>query len=199
VFGRGKYRETYGEKYVEAISATGLAYQTLANAAIVSRRYAEFSLRKENLGWHHHRVATAIEDDALLQRLLEFVEHGGWSVAKTRKVVKVLRAGESLEAASAQADPGETDEDEYSEMLSDGSDPDALDRGKRFALVNGILADLKRRALPEDPAAFRLAAALDGRLDDFSLVDHQPGVVATARQAGGGHAGWKAGRPRDTR
>jgi hypothetical protein len=67
----------YGDKYEAAAKSTGFKYGILANAASVARRFADFSLRSENLGWHHHKASAAIADDRFLARLLALVELEG--------------------------------------------------------------------------------------------------------------------------
>lgn len=60
----------YGEKYTQALDATGLAYQTLMNAASVARK-VEISRRRENLSWSHHEAVAKLdpaEQDRWLDR-----------------------------------------------------------------------------------------------------------------------------------
>jgi hypothetical protein len=56
-FGRMKY----GRRYKEAISLTGLDYQTLRNYAVVARRF-ELSRRRDNLPFQHHAEVCALSD-----------------------------------------------------------------------------------------------------------------------------------------
>jgi hypothetical protein len=139
--------EHYPDAYEEAARQTGLAYSTLRNAKWVAGVYGDVSLRSDKLSWHHHRAAAGIERSSLREQLLRIAEGQPLTVAALRKLVALAKEGfepaEALERL-AGTDPGDPDEDDYSDMLSDGSDPDALDVGKRFALVNGILADLSR-------------------------------------------------------
>jgi N6-adenosine-specific RNA methylase IME4 len=58
----------YGETYAQAIDATGMDYQTLANAKWVAGK-VEPSLRRENLTFHHHKEIAALEPDAQEQML----------------------------------------------------------------------------------------------------------------------------------
>lgn len=49
----------YGEKYTQAIDATGYDYQTLANMAYVAAR-VEISRRRENVSWSHHAEVASL-------------------------------------------------------------------------------------------------------------------------------------------
>jgi hypothetical protein len=87
------YGETrYGEKYKEAIEATGYDYQTLANEKQISRRF-ELSRRRENLSWAHHAEVAGLRPDEMGDDLLKRAENEGWSVKELRKVVKEIKHG----------------------------------------------------------------------------------------------------------
>lgn len=76
----------YGEKYAQAMEATGLDYATVADYAYVAR-HIESSVRTENLSWSHHKVVAALEppdQDVYLKKAAE----NGWSVSELRKQIK---------------------------------------------------------------------------------------------------------------
>lgn len=52
----------YGEKYTQAVDATGRSYQTLANAGYVAK-YVETSRRRESLSWSHHAEVASLKPD----------------------------------------------------------------------------------------------------------------------------------------
>lgn len=55
------YGETqYGEKYSQAMDATGLSYQSLANMVWVSK-HVPIPNRVSDLSWTHHRVIASVE------------------------------------------------------------------------------------------------------------------------------------------
>jgi hypothetical protein len=63
----------YGERYSQAMEATGLTYQALANMVWVARK-VPIQNRKEGLSWTHHRVVASVEPDdqpGLLNMALE--------------------------------------------------------------------------------------------------------------------------------
>lgn len=76
----------YGEMYAQALEATGLDYQTLADAKWVAEQYPEFSLRNENLSWSHHRFAASLPQKQRLE-LLEKAESEGLSAHEVRRAV----------------------------------------------------------------------------------------------------------------
>jgi N6-adenosine-specific RNA methylase IME4 len=81
---------TYGEKYAQALDATGLEYQTVANMAWVAAQY-EFSLRKENLSWSHHHFVAALPPDER-ETWLDTAEAEEWSAHELRRAVKESKA-----------------------------------------------------------------------------------------------------------
>jgi len=65
-YGQGRY----GQRYEEAIAATGLSYKTCANLACVAGQYDSSRIR-ENLSFGHHAEVAALSDedrDAWLDR-----------------------------------------------------------------------------------------------------------------------------------
>lgn len=67
----------FGEKYSQAMDATGLSYQSLANMVWVAR-HVPMSNRLDGVSWTHHRVIASI--DVTDQRLLlEMARDSGMS------------------------------------------------------------------------------------------------------------------------
>jgi hypothetical protein len=79
VFGRMKY----GRRYKEAITATGLDYQTLRNYAVVARRF-DLSRRRDTLSFQHHAELCAFSDDEQ-DRWLDLAAAGRWSRQELRR------------------------------------------------------------------------------------------------------------------
>ncbi len=80
-FGEAKW----GEKYSQAIDATGYAYGTLANARWVSDAF-DFSDRSEKLSWTHHSMAASLPATERAE-VLSRAESEGWSVRDVRAEV----------------------------------------------------------------------------------------------------------------
>jgi hypothetical protein len=79
----------YGEKYRQAVEATGIGYQTLRNYAWVAGRF-DVSRRRDRLSFAHHAEVAALstaEQDAWLDR----AENGGWSRNELRDRVRAER------------------------------------------------------------------------------------------------------------
>jgi len=68
----------YGEKYSQAIDATGLSYSTLANVASVAKR-VPISRRREDLTFGHHEAVAKLEP----QQQVDWLEHA--AVTGTRR------------------------------------------------------------------------------------------------------------------
>jgi N6-adenosine-specific RNA methylase IME4 len=79
----------YGEMYSHALETTGFAYQTLADAKWLSGEF-EFSRRRENLQWSHHREVAAL-DPPEQDRLLEEAAASGWSKKALRAQVQKFK------------------------------------------------------------------------------------------------------------
>jgi hypothetical protein len=80
----------YGATYTEALVETDYDYQTIANAKWVASRF-EFSRRRENLSWSHHREVAPLEPaeaDRWLDRAI--AEH--WSQKTLRAAIKAARS-----------------------------------------------------------------------------------------------------------
>lgn len=73
----------YGEKYSQAMDATGLDYSTVANAAWVSKS-VEVSRRRENLSFSHHREVAKFEP-AEQDEWLDRAEAEDWSRSELRE------------------------------------------------------------------------------------------------------------------
>lgn len=81
-FGENKW----GEKYAQAVDATGLDYGTLANAVSVAKN-VDSSLRNEKLSWSHH-VAVAKLGPADQRSWLDRAEKEGLSYRELRRLVE---------------------------------------------------------------------------------------------------------------
>lgn len=96
---------TYGDKYKEALAATGIAYQTLANYSYVARK-VEFSLRKENLDWYQHATVAKLKTPEEKQHWLEMAEKHNLSVRRLRKSINFGRLATQEEVQGDPADRG---------------------------------------------------------------------------------------------
>jgi hypothetical protein len=100
------YGETrYGEKYHEALRATGLSYATLADYSYVARRI-DFSFRNENLDFTHHKVVAKCKDPQAQRTWLETAEKENLSVARLRKSMNFGRLATEQEMEQDPADRG---------------------------------------------------------------------------------------------
>lgn len=96
-----RYGESrYGETYAQALDATEISYQSLADAKWVAGKY-EFSDRSENLTWTHHRVAAAIDDRDSRATLLEDAAREGLSVRELKARVSQKKAAARIMAPEA--------------------------------------------------------------------------------------------------
>jgi len=80
---------SYGETYTQAIEVTGQAYQTLNDVVWVARKF-EFSRRRENLSWSHHREVAALEPPEQ-EGWLDLAERNEWSRNDLRRHVQQER------------------------------------------------------------------------------------------------------------
>jgi hypothetical protein len=90
----GEYSHEEGGIYHDAIKITGLDYKTLANYANVSRK-VQFSLRKENLSFDHHRRVAPLKTDEEKQKWLQIAEkvrdkQGGKTMSSRRLAKSIL-------------------------------------------------------------------------------------------------------------
>jgi hypothetical protein len=76
----------YGEKYAQAIEATGLSYQTLANCAYVAGA-VEVSRRRENLSFSHHAEVAALEPEKQ-EVWLDTAESKDWTRSDLRRTLR---------------------------------------------------------------------------------------------------------------
>lgn len=80
----------YGGKYEEALKVMALDYQTLRKYALVARRFAQPSRRRESLSFAHHEVVASLEPadaDAWLER----AETERWSRDELREQLQTSR------------------------------------------------------------------------------------------------------------
>lgn len=104
VFGEARF----GEKYSQAMEATGLSYQSLANMVWVAK-HVPIQNRVSDLSWTHHRVVASVEvsdqtpllEMALAQGLSAsgLQQHISGREPKTRELVQVPQ-GVTVEAAN---------------------------------------------------------------------------------------------------
>jgi len=80
----GEHR--YGDRYRDAIDATGLDYQTLRNYAVVARRF-KMSRRRDDLSFQHHAEVCALSHDEQ-DRWLVLASKNGWSKRELRAHVR---------------------------------------------------------------------------------------------------------------
>lgn len=99
----------FGEKYAQAMDATGKEYGTLATTVWVAE-HIDTSRRRENLSWGHHREVAALEP-AEQDRWLDEAEAEGMSVMDLRSAVKRGRV--------AIAAPGSLPAGKYAVILAD--------------------------------------------------------------------------------
>lgn len=91
----------FGEKYVQAVEATGLALSTLKNAQWVADRIPP-SERVESVPFSHHRAVASLDPKPRAELLAKVVEDG-LSEHEVRARVREIK-----EAEAQQAGPGET-------------------------------------------------------------------------------------------
>ncbi len=89
----------WGEKYAQAIAATGHGYQAIANAKWVAEQYSEISTRVEKLSWTHHREAAGLPSPVRAQVLAEALA-GDWSTRDLKQAVNRLKNEAKLPARS---------------------------------------------------------------------------------------------------
>lgn len=85
----------YGERYSQALDATGLAYQTVADYAWTARK-VDVSRRKETLAFSVHKEVACLPADDQAAVLAEAESHQ-WSVWQTRHAVRQRRDGRTGE------------------------------------------------------------------------------------------------------
>jgi hypothetical protein len=95
----------WGEKYNEAIAATGLEYQTLLNYAYVARR-VQISVRTENLPFYHHQVVAKLKDPEEQKHWLTQAEDHDLSYRRLQKSINFGRLATEEEVQGDPADKG---------------------------------------------------------------------------------------------
>jgi hypothetical protein len=82
--------ETHGEKYAQALEATGLSESRLQTAVWVASVFADENCRRRQLSFeHHHTVAGLSEPER--ERLLDAAEDHGWSRSRLREAVRAYK------------------------------------------------------------------------------------------------------------
>jgi hypothetical protein len=158
----------YGDKYVEAMEATGLRYETLSNYAMVCRKVAR-SRRRDLLRFGHHAEVASLEPH-LQTEWLGAAEANGWSRNELRDALRASRnsAPEPEEPAWTSARP---------EVVTPATPEEAAEAADRA----GQILD---RPLPEGHALWRTQAEQAAR-DVLSLaravVEHPPVKQAAIR------------------
>jgi hypothetical protein len=73
---------TYGEKYSQALAATGYEYGSLRNMASVAGEF-DLSRRRDNLSWSHHAEVAGL-GPAEQEAVLDQAEREGWTRQQLR-------------------------------------------------------------------------------------------------------------------
>jgi hypothetical protein len=107
----------YGDKYAEAMRATGFARETVREYSHVARN-VELSLRNDNLDFHHHKAVAKIKDPEEQRRWLALADSDSMSVKRLRKSINSGRRL-SPEEANQDDDPADRGHATYLSMLND--------------------------------------------------------------------------------
>jgi N6-adenosine-specific RNA methylase IME4 len=75
----------WGERYAQAIEDTGYSAQSLMDSRWVAQRI-EFSRRRENLSWSHHKEVAALHP-SVADSILDEAEANGWNRREVRLAV----------------------------------------------------------------------------------------------------------------
>jgi len=119
----------YGEKYSQAMDATGLSYQSLANMVWVSK-HVPIANRVQDVSWTHHRVVASI-DQQDQKAMLEWARDKGLSAVDLQSHI----SGKQPQKVDRVALPPGITENEavavlqaYAEAIreSKGSEPDPV-------------------------------------------------------------------------
>ncbi len=97
--------EKWGEKYNDAIAATGLEYQTLRNYAWVAKR-VQLSARADNLPFRHHLVVAKLKDAEEQKHWLNQAEQHDLSYRRLQKSINFGRIATEEEVQGDPADRG---------------------------------------------------------------------------------------------
>lgn len=84
----------YGEKYAAAVDPSGYDVQTLMDAVWVAQKI-EFSRRRENLTWSHHREVAALSPEEQDKWLTE-AEVNHWSRRELRRRIRAARPRDTV-------------------------------------------------------------------------------------------------------
>ncbi len=108
----GESHKEYGDKYIEALQATGYDYNTLRHFARVSR-LVKLCVRTHNLSWEHHRKVASLKDEKEQRKWLEVaskaVEEG--KPMSTRRLQKSILLGREATDKDMQIDPADKGRD----------------------------------------------------------------------------------------
>ncbi len=107
----------YGERYADAMMATGLAYETIRKFAGVAR-CVESGIRNPNLDFTHHVVVAKVKDPEEQRRWLDLADKDAMSVKRLRKSIN---AGRHLspDEANSDEDPSDSGQTTYLSILND--------------------------------------------------------------------------------
>ena len=94
----------YGEKYDRWMQLTGLEYQTLMNLTSIARKI-EFSRRRENLTFEHHKLVARL-DPTEQTRWLDMAEREGFSKRRLAKSLLFGRPATDEEMDTEKNDKG---------------------------------------------------------------------------------------------
>ncbi|WP_328618768.1 LmbU family transcriptional regulator [Actinokineospora pegani] len=96
-------QENYADRYVRAVEAAGLDYQTLRNYAWVARRFP-LERRRELLSFQHHaEVASLVPGEQ--DRWLDRAEKGRWSRNELRRWLRGTRLDKKAAAEATSMIP----------------------------------------------------------------------------------------------
>lgn len=84
----------YGDKYNQAIAATGQTYQALADDVYVASN-VDISLRNEKLSFNHHRAVAALKP-IQQKKWLKRAEAEGWSYRELRREIEKETKGKDF-------------------------------------------------------------------------------------------------------
>jgi hypothetical protein len=96
-------QENYADRYIRAIEAAGLDYQTLRNYAWVARRF-QLERRRELLSFQHHAEVASM-DTAEQDKWLDRAEKARWSRNELRRQLRGSRRDGQAPAASTSLIP----------------------------------------------------------------------------------------------
>ena len=133
-------QQPYGEKYKEALEATGFKYNTLVNDKALAGQF-EIPRRRGNLDWGYHAAVGGMPPDEQ-DRWLDLTEEHGWKLAELRRQIRKAQPRPPIPAGKFRviyADPPWS----YGDQLVDGYGPsqaaDLPGRGHYNAMAIGEL------------------------------------------------------------